>query len=310
MAAVRLEGERADGYVAVLLHLLAVARPGALYTDARRLAAHVSLLGPSGSHGVHRTLDVDPVSGLPTVRQLVRVHAERAVALEGRASGERVPASRRAYYDALAAAEVLAPSSVDVRLRRREGRASFLEIVHDRIDAASGCLVRFTVHLRQAGGRAARVAEDAVAEPRRRFVTLLERHAAADAELALLLLSEIAGVTVEEVVRGQVGPLTFAGTDVPPLLAPAIEGAPGAFVLHLALERAGTDVAEDRCRDPLGRLYRETLGREPRAAVEEKRAALGYRVAKERRFVCTPAAEPALRAALARAGAAVVVRSA
>jgi hypothetical protein len=287
-----------------------VARPGTHYPDARRLAAHLARLGPAGSHGVHGSLEVAPGSGLPTVRQLLRVQAERQAALESRAAGDRWPAARRAYYEELAAHEVLAPSSVEVRLRRREGRAAFLEVVHDRIDAASGCFLRFTVHLRQKGARAARLDDDDLAAPRRRFLTLLERHAGADAELALLLLSDLDGVEVEDVVRGQVGPLTFAGTECPALLAPVLEAVPGAFVLHLALERAGREVAEDRGRDPFARMYRDTLGADARAAVEEKRAALGYRVAKERRLVCTPKAEPALRAALAGARAAVVVRSA
>jgi hypothetical protein len=308
--AIRLHDERADGYVAILLHLLRVARPGAHYPDARRLAAHVARLGPAGSHGVHRTLDVDPVSGLPTLRHLLRVHAEREVALAARAAGEPWPAARRAHYAALAADEVVPPSRVDVRLRRREGRTSFLEVVHDRIDGASGCFVRFTVHLRQARSRVARVTEDDTTEPTERFVALMERHAGADAELALLLLSDVAGVRVEEVVRGQIGPLSFDGAEVPPLLAPVIGSVPGAFVLHLVLDRAGADVADDHCRDPLSRLYRDTLGGAARAAVEEKRRGLGYHVARDRRLVCTPGTEPALRATLARAGAKVVVRSA
>jgi hypothetical protein len=217
--------------------------------------------------------------------------------------------AKAAYYGALVAKEVLPVSSVEVRLRRRERGFSGLEVVHDRVDAASGLPLRYTLHLRQRGSRHVGVVDGAHARPSRRFLNLMERHAGADAELTLLLVSELPDVEVEEVVRGQIGPLNLAGLPAPALIAPTLGEVPGAVVLHLALERAGRDVGEDRCRDPFSRLYRDTLSPEAREAVEARRSALGYRVAKERRLVCTPAAEAPLKAALARAGTPLVVRS-
>lgn len=294
----------------MLRRLLDVARPAAHFPDPRRLDTHLSLLGPAGSHGVLDALEVDPGSGLPTLRQLVSVRAERDLALEeAREAGPADP-GRAAWHADLRAAALLPVSSVTVRLRRRDARVSQLEIVHDRIDAASGCLLRYTVRLGQRGARHVGLRDDDTTAPSQRFVRLIERNAGADAELALLLLADLPGARVEEVVRGQVGPLHFAGLPLPGLLAPVLAAVPGAFVLHLGLERAGAGVARDRCRDPFSRLYRETLSAQARAPVEARRAALGYRVSKERRLVCTPSAEGPLKAALARAGTPLVVRCA
>jgi hypothetical protein len=305
---VGLDGRAADGYVHVLRRLLAIARAGTHYPDAARFDAHLALLGPNGSRGVHHSIDVSPMSGLPTVPQLLGVRADREVALEEREDGKQPLPERTGYHEALLAAELLPTASVDVRLRRREGKRAFLEIVHDRIDAANGCPVRYTVHLSHRG-RSVRVTDADIAEPSERFVNLIERNAGADAELAFLLISEMPGVKVEEVVRGQIGPLHLDGVDLPPLLAGVIDSVPGAVILHLAFERAGVEVAEDRCRDPFARLYRQILSKEPRGVVEARRAKLGYSVSKERRLICTPSTAEPLRAALRSAGTPLVVRS-
>jgi hypothetical protein len=234
-------------------------------------------------------VEVDPRSGLPSVPQLLAVRAD---------------------HPALAASTLLPLSSVEVHLRRKERRATLLEVVHDRIDAASGLPLRYTIRLAQTGGRHVPIFDETHARPTRRFLNLMERHAGADAELTLLLLSEVDHVEVEEVVRGQIGPVHLGGLEAPALLTRVLDEVPGTIVLHLALERAGCDVAEDRCRDPFTRLYRDTLSEAARAPVEERRATLGYRVSKERRLVTTPKAEVPLKAALARAGVPLVVRSA
>ena len=303
----RLAGDRASGYAAVARHLLAVARPGAHYSDGRRLDAHLSFLVDAGQPP--GTLDVDPRTGLPTLRQLLRVTADADLARRELAD-EPADSPRRRYWEALAAAEVMRPSTVDVRLRVRASGRVRLEVVHDRIDAASGLFLRYTALVEVRGTRQVAMSRDELPEPTQAFLNLMERNSGADAELALLLLSDLPGVTVEEVVRGQIGPLHFAGIDVPQLLTPVVRDCPGAFILHLALERAGIAVSEDRCRDPLASLYRHRLSARARPAIDARAAALGYHVAKERRLVCTPSAEPALRSTLARAGARVVVRSA
>lgn len=296
-----LQGEHADGYVAIVRSLVGAAHLSSVFPDPRRIDEHLALLGPEGSRGAHRDLNVDARSGLPTVRQLLAVRAERDLAVDG-----KLP--RGAYATALAGAKLLEPASLEVRLRRAGPDGVEVEVLHDRIDAASGCLVRITAHLTDCGGRHLELRHPQVI-PRTSFLRQVERHAGGDAELALILLSSLPGIEVEDVQRGQVGPLHFRGVeDLPDVVEELVGVVPSAFVLHLSLERSGRGVAQDRCRDPWGRLYRETLGEAARASVEERRKELGYASFRERRLVTTPRAAPELKAALARRGLALVVR--
>lgn len=306
---IRLEGEHAASYVAVLRRLLTIARPGAHYPDPRRIDAHLGFFGPAGSRGAYEDLEIDGATGLPTLRELLRVRADRDLAAAFlREHAEKLPAKAE-YYRGLVDAELFPTSSLEVRLRARRRSLARFEVVHDRLDAASGWFLRYTAHIEQKGGRHVGLRRGDLSEPTERFRNAMERNAGADAEVALLLLSELDGVTVEEVVRGQIGPCHFAGIDAPAMIEDVVETVPGAFVLHLALERAGPCVARDLCRDPFGRLYRDALGSRARAEVEARREALGYRVSKERRLICTPSADAPLRRVLERAGTPLVIRS-
>jgi hypothetical protein len=309
LASLRLTGERADGYVAALRRLRAVGRPGAQFPDARRVDAHLSFLGPAGSRGTSDGIDVDPETGMPALRELLRVRADRDLAERFLVEhGDTLPA-KAAYYRALAAADVMPTTALDVRLRSAgKHRASF-EVVHDRLDAAAGCFLRYTIHLEQRGETHVALRRGDLSAPTARFQALAMRYASADAEVAFLLFAELDDVRVTEVTRGQLGPLHFRGVPAPALVEEALAAAPDGFVLHLPLERAALDVAEDRCRDPFARMYRDALGPDARAAVEARRGRLGYRVAKDRRLACTPGLEAPLTAALGRAGARLVVRS-
>jgi hypothetical protein len=305
--ALRLAGGEADAYLARALRLLAVARPGLLYPDARRVAATWGFLGPSGSRGAADSVELDPRSGLPSLSELARVRADQELAEEFlRDHGGELP-ERAAYYRALSTAALASLSSVDARLVSRRQDGLRFEVVHDLLDPTSGCLVRFTWHLRQSGPAHIALERKDLARPGEAFLTAVERCAGADVELGLLLLSDLDGLTVEEGVRGQIGPLQSSCVPPPPPLAGALEE--GAFVLHLSLERAGAGVPADVSRDPFSPLYRDALSRPAREAVEARQQALGYRVSKERRLVTTPEAQAPIEAALHAAGHALVVRS-
>jgi hypothetical protein len=307
-APIHLRGDQADGYLATLRGLVAVARAGAHFPDTRRLDTHLSFLGPAGSRGTVAGLDIDPESGLPSLLELLRVRADRDLCDSFLAEhGDHLPA-KAAYYRALCGTELAPASALEVRLcATRRGGARF-EVVHDRLDAAGGCFLRYTFLLDQEGtahidlAAAGSVASEG-------FHHAIERCSGADSELALLLLAELDGLRVLEVIRGQLGPLHFAAVPGPALVRAVLREIPGAFVLHLAVERAGAAVTTERCRDPFARPYREALDPAARALIEARRAALGYRVARDRRLVCTPAAEAPLRTALRQAGVPLVVRS-
>lgn len=291
----------AEGPLATLRQLLAVARPGIQYPDARGLDLRLRFLELAGN------VDLDPRSGLPALRALSSVDADRALAADFlRDHGDRLP-EKAAYFRALAEAELEPLLHVSVRLMTRTGKTSRVQVIRDLLDPASGCLVRFTAVLQQRGDRQISFERGDLSRASPAFSGAVERCAGGDAELALLALSEVEGIRVEEVVRGQVGPVTSPGFPRPVLLGKVVEG--GGAILHLALERAGPAVAEDRGLDPFAPLYRDSLSARARAQVEARREALGYRVVKERRLCCTEEVEAPLKAALAAAGAKLVVRS-
>jgi hypothetical protein len=296
-----LDGAAAEAHLDALRALLAVARPGAQYPDGRSLSERLRFLGSP--------LEIDPRSGLPTLRALTQVDADRALAPEFLEKHARALPDRAPRYRALLAAPLEPLHSVQVRLIHREGGASRIQILRDLADLASGCLVRFTViALQQGEGQVSFIRGD-LSRANPRFTAAVEEAASGDAEMALLALAKLPGLSPEDVVRGQVGPFCTASTPGPALTAPALAAAPDGAILHLTLERAGVTVPEDRCLDPLTSLYRDALRGDARARVEALRRRLRYRVVKERRLVCPPPLESPLRALLAASGARLVVRS-
>ncbi len=307
-ATLELKAAEARAYLAAVRSLLAVARAGAQYPDPRRVDAFLSLLGPDGSRGRRSVVSIERASGLPALHELIRVRADREVAGELLQGPGRRSARRTGLLNSLLDAELPPVSAAEVRLVGRvAGGARFL-VVRDQVDLHGSGFVRFTARLVQRGAAYIALERADLARPSEDFLRQLERCSATDVELAFLLLAELPGLAVEDVVRGQVGPVNpFAPAPEP--LAGVLAASPGAAVLHLALERAGPGVAEDRCPDPFSRFYRKGLGPAARVAAEERRAALGYRVSKERRLCCTPDVEAPLRAALSARGCPLVIRS-
>lgn len=296
-----LQGPDAEAHLCALRALLAVARPGAQYPEGRSLSERLRFLPAA--------LEIDPRSGLPALRALGQVDAERALAPEFLEKHAAALPDRAPRFRALLEATLEPLHRVQVRLIHRDGDTSRVQLVRDLVDPASGCLVRFTIVARQRGEGQVSFVRGDLSRASSQLTGAVEEAASGDAEMALLALAKLPGLTPEDVVRGQLGPLCTARFPGPALLAPALACAPDGAVLHLSLERAGTTVPEDRCLDPLASLYRDALSPEARARVEARRGQLGYRVVKERRLVCTPELESPLKAALSAAGARLVVRS-
>jgi hypothetical protein len=254
-------------------------------------------------------LQIDPRSGFPSLRALTQVDADQALAAEFlRTHGASLP-HRVQYFQRLLEAALPPLHQLQVRLMHRDRKSSRVQVTRDLVDPATGCFVRFTVVLVQRGQSQVSFARGDLSRAEPEFVAAMEQAVAGDAEMALLALAELPGIVPEDVIRGQVGPLCTARAPGPPMLASVLGAAPDGASLHLVLERAGQTVPADRSFDPFASLYRDALPEGARAAVEARREALGYRVVKERRLVCTPELEAPLRAALDAAGAKLVVRS-
>jgi hypothetical protein len=118
-----------------------------------------------------------------------------------------------------------------------------------------------------------------------------------------LLMGKIAGVRVAEVTRGRIGPLWSPWAPPPPGWPRGKEG----LVLHCPLDSASVCFQEDMDQDPFATLFKEFLSEESRPLVEEAGARLGYKVHKERKFVCTADAVEPLRRKLQEAGTRNVV---
>ena len=287
-------------YLKLLRSLLAVARPGSLFPDAAPLDHWLELLGRPNARGRHVPFTVHAGSGLPARRSLERLtrtqHVARAVLRE---AGARVDRAARAFSSALAASDLPPLSAITARLVARARGAERFVVVHERFDVKTGCPVRYTAQLEQRKARHLSVERGEQARVSERFSRELAIACDDSAEDAWLSLTSMEGLTVSEVVRGQLGPLTTAlGGEA--VFGPLV--AQGGGVLALLLERAGSSVATDHDGDPWKRLdSSELAGR--------RREALGYRVSRERRLVCTPELEASVRRLVAATGRPLVVRS-
>lgn len=282
-----------------LLQLLDVARLGAQFPDAARWRGLLELLGRAGPRGRPLAFARSPRTGLPTRRALAGLHRLQLVAREFLASHRHRPTPQaRAFSLALAAIELPPLLSTSVRLVAR-GKPDRFVLVHERLDATA---VRFTVQLGQRAGRHVLLGRDELARPGEPLERCLRSAGGGDARDVALALAGLPGLEVTEVVRGELGP--FVSSRWPaPAEAPAdvralravLDAHPGeGAVLAVSLERLGGGVTAPSHRDPWA------------APLPPLGALPGTR---ERRLFCTPALEPALRAATVATGQALLVRS-
>lgn len=287
-----------DEWSSLFRALLAVARPGAQFPDAARWRDLAELVTRAGPKGRPQAVAVSTVSGLPTRGFLSRLQRLQFVAREFFKTHRARPTKEaRAFYTALAAVELPPVSATNVRLVSR-GRADRFVVVHERLQP---CAVRFTIQLDQRGAKHVLLDRANLARPSEHFLEALTRACDGDAREALLSLGELDGLTVTEVIRGQLGPFvsafardeTEAARDVAALRG--IVDAHGGAVLSLALERAGVTVSQSRNLDP----WLADAGPMP----------ANTHVAKERRLCCTPGLEAPLKALVKELGCPVLVRS-
>jgi hypothetical protein len=286
--AMRLTGDAATDYLTRVRSLLTAARAGAHYPDARALLASLSFVGPTTRLPF---VEVDERSGLPSPRQLRRVFALHQLAREFFRE-KRVRRSGRQSHDwlELADAEVARIDGVEAKLVSRQGAGRYL-LVADGIDRRTGAWVRHSAWVSRRSGRHLDVDRGNQARASVELAAVMRMLEGASAEQALVTIAALEGLDVDEVVRGQLGPLQTRGAPGPQLISEVVKD--GGAVLHLALERAGTSVEKDRIADPWHR--REAEPGE-------------HHVACERRLVCTPDLDGALRESLRRERIAMVVR--
>ncbi|MBI4677063.1 MAG: hypothetical protein HY748_05720 [Elusimicrobia bacterium] len=285
-------------------------RLGKTFPDPYQCSDFLRALAPSFHNGTHRGIKVDRCSGLPGMKHLVDVWADRQTApgfiveIEARRRCGRRPEpaieAKVEYYRRLCGVPLKPLTRVEVALRRQDPgrRSAFFEVVFDRFDPAEQIFVRHTLMLEQSEWERGRIIERAGDYSRQTsdLREKLEMYTGDDSEIAFLLMGKLPGVRVEEVTRARIGPLWSPA-------APAPKGwAEGRYVLHLPTDRASIHLQEDRDDDPFGGIYRRFLSEGSRSIVEEEARRLGYRVHKDRKFVCEASAAAELRKRLEEAG--------
>lgn len=283
-----------DAHLSRLEALITLSRAGAQFPDPRRLVTWLGFLRRRGPKGTSPPVALVPASGFPVRESLVKLLQQQRAAKELLAE-KRAKADRDSphYSLALAAAELPPPTEVVARLIARErGQTRFL-VVHDRLDEATGCPVRYSAVLSARGGAHFELGtRDDVARPLPAFARAMVQACLGPAQVAARMLAGLEGLAVEEVVRGELGPFATEANARATALAPVPEILGDEAVLSLALERAGQTVTASSNRDPLAPPPLPGL---PLAA-------------KERRFVCTPGLLEPLRAWARERGVQVVIR--
>ena len=318
----RLAGAELDRYADTAARLILAGRLNKWYPDPYGCANYFKAMAASVRLGVYDGVFIDLGSGMPTLQEIVRVKADRDVAVEFLAEQEvrraagRPPTARVAtkeqYYQLLSQLAFPPLTSIQVLLRRvdPDRQLAAFEAVFDRYDAAENVFTRFTLLLEQkdsalGGGLIERSGD--YSRQTELFRDTLERYAADESELTFLLLGHMPGVRVEEVTRARIGPMWAFAAPAPPGWLPEGPDAAGESILHLPWDKASVDIDDDRDADPFATIYRQFLSDESRPLIEEEARRLGYRVNKERKFVCTPGAEETLKERLAKAGTANIV---
>lgn len=308
-----LAGAGLEAYCAAASSLILAGRLSRAYPDPERCAAFFRALAPSFRGAHEPEARVDLTSGMPTLKELVSVQADASLAeghlkdLAARGAGKPLTPAAQAkagYYARLARSPIRSLFALQVSLRRidAERRCAAFEVVFDRYDPAETVFARYTILLEQDdamldSGFLSRRGD--YSRQTNAFRDKMERYTQDDSELAFLLLGQVPGLRVEEVTRGRVGPF-WSPCAPPPDECRAGED-PG-FVLHFPLDRASLSLAGDRNDDPFSTIYRDYLSEVSRPLIEERAAALGYRVHKDRKFAATRPAAAALRRRLDLAG--------
>jgi hypothetical protein len=306
-----LSGQDLEAYCSIVPRLVLAGRLNHWYPDPYGCAEYLRMLAPSVRQGVYEGVQLDLTVGLPLLKDFVTVQADRAVAREfveqnearlsaGRSATPKV-AAKLAYNRRLLAADLPPLTRLAVKLRRieRERSAASFEVVFDKIDPAEMVFVRYTLLLEQedtSWGSSFLARSGDYSLQTAAFREKMEKFTQDDSEIAFLLLGKVEGVRLEEVTRGRIGPLWS-----PFSAAPKGWSHPGAYILHLPLDRASTDLGEDRDNDPFEDIYREFLSPFARPLVDEEALRLGYRVHKDRKFACTREAADTLKARLREA---------
>lgn len=303
----KIEDAQAQVYVDNFKKILRAARLNNHYPDGRALASHAGILAPSLHRGLYSGLEIDERTGLPTYKEWTRAQTDVTLAPAQRgALGDpqvlRVKAeahpdsahsrnfARYQYYADIEGTSLVPLGQMNVAVRRvdREKMEAHFHVVLDKLDA-SGVFVRYAIDIAQQGAQAiATVDQRDQASQSDSFHALIYQFTSLDAEFTFVKLASMAGLRVERVIKGTVGPFYQDWMSQPT----GLKIPRGSFVASFGLDMAAVDIEATRLNDPLAATGQDTT-RQTYAQLSQK---LGYRVFKDRKFVCPHADIAMLRA--------------
>lgn len=299
-----VEGKKAEAYIRSVQQLLELGRLNYCFPDPQRIRDYLCCLNPTA--GFFKGFNISRQSGLPVYQSLFRVQLLWEKANSPSASGS-------ASLAPLTDTRISPLRQTQVELRNREGNISFWKVVHDRFDIAEEVFVRYSLLVSSHTPLWKK-------EWDRELASLLQT----EAELSWILISEKMPLQLEEIARGRIGPLRFSGLELAERWGRVQDGGrvqdpqlrdsfnslfkdSKGYVLELSLDKASIHLQQNQDKDPFASLYSESLSPESRTLYNEKVGNLGYKIFKDRKFVCTPELKEPLTKLIQSIGAQSIV---
>lgn len=302
-----VRGQQAEAYCQLVESLIRGGKPNSAFPSGRGAENLVYLMRPSVNRGLADEVQVNLRTGLPNepnigrvisdkdvCEKILRTHDVESVRTRQDEASQRL-VRRIEYYREVEKRELPERFRLDLKLKRtdeKEQTADFIALF-ERFDPGEGVFTRYTIHLRHKNQRWAKPKVEILGDDLRyteEFRNVISRYSSHEAEFAFILLSDVHGITVEEISRGRIGPLWMNGVDAPEPIAELLKAYPGNAILNFPQEKVFVPEVQgktDDNRDPFARLYRPSLSAENKELADARAQSLGYVVHKERKFACT-----------------------
>lgn len=305
-----MSDSEADDFLTILRKLIRGGKLNQFFPSPNTMDNLYRLMAPAGNLGIDPQIRLNPRCGLPSEPDIGRVLADKDACqrflarndnpeVMGRTDEASFKLHRRIrYLRDINQSELPRRFNLDLKLRRIDAatRTASFYSVFERYDPGEGVFTRYTVTLRHQDQRWSRNQQIELKGDDLRvtenFRNVISRYSSDEAEFAFILLADVPGIQVEEVVRCRIGPLWFKEAEtVPDEVRDLLIRHPGNFILNFPLERVVVNqtAKEDLMADPFSRFYRDGLSGEAREMALAKAEALGYRIFKERKFCVTKA---------------------
>ncbi len=282
-----LSNDQSKQYCEQVAGAIRAARLNQFYPNSRSLISNINAMHPTYHFGFHESLKVDASSGLPTYREWTVLQADQKVAeesvykmgtlaeLEQKAASHENPIfdkqlKKKKYYTELLKLKPAPIGDTTSRLREKgAGLTSFL-VCLDKLDV-NNLFLRYSIDLTQSSGDTVSLSADDVATSSDSMQSLVYRFASLDARYTFITLDAIAGINVEKVTKGTVGPIFFpGGKNIPSWLVDFVNA--HGMVASFGIEMAAVDITDNSSNDP---LFPESI--------EQKNA--HFRLFRDRKFV-------------------------